>query len=53
MTISKRQLNKWRKEALKTAQDCPKGSKRKEQAECILKLTQELIDQHLLKENSK
>ncbi len=56
--ISKRKLMQYRKEALKTQQDCPIGSKRKIQAEVILTLTQELIDQCLItetknKENKK
>jgi hypothetical protein len=50
MTISKRKLMQYRKEALKTYQDCPQGSKRKAQAGVILILTQELIDQHLITE---
>ena len=57
MTISKRVLTKWRKEALVKVQEL-KGWEStieytqvvREQSERILLLTQELIDQELLKE---
>ena len=69
MTISKRVLTKWRKEALKTFNSRPLSngidldkkplteilnhSKDVEIANRILQLTQELLDQHLLKEVDK
>ena len=56
MPISKRTLMKWRKEALKFKQDI-KGLEQEriheplsEVLDCILLLTQELLDQALLKE---
>ena len=54
MTISKRQLNKWRKESLQQIQKMKKGEIKSTEIiyhERILKLTQTLIDQHLIKEN--
>jgi hypothetical protein len=53
MPISKRKLNKYRKDALKTRINCLPDSKRKIQAEIILELTRELLDQELLKEAKK
>jgi len=50
MTISKRKLIQYRKEALKTQQECLPNSKHTAQAKVILILTQELIDQHLITE---
>ena len=62
MTISKRVLTKWRKEALNivakrpiqgTIGDTLDNAKKIICADRILLLTQELLDQHLLKEANK
>ena len=60
MTISKRKLNNWRKEALIEVDNLKGGvlikfntEIRRGQAEKILKLTQELIDQQLIKEHKE
>ena len=62
MAISKRTLTKWRKEALVIINSRPKEgtidatithSKRVAQADRILLMTQELLDQELLKEANK
>ena len=61
MTISKRVLTKWRKEALIVVDTIPKSENKdmigpgmaREWADRILLLTQELLDQHLLKEVDK
>jgi hypothetical protein len=58
MTISQRLLNKWRKESLVQLKEIEEGSGRiidkigftKDLNLRILQLTQELIDQHLIKE---
>jgi hypothetical protein len=58
MTISQRLLNKWRKESLLQLKEIESGSTRlidkigftKDLNLRILQLTQELIDQHLIKE---
>jgi len=55
--ISKRLLENWRKESLKQLQEILDGSTKiidkigftKELNERVLKLTQELLDQHLMK----
>ena len=58
MTISERTLRKWRFDALnqlhlisgfETDRDFEHAKKRKETSERILRLTQELLDQHLLR----
>lgn len=46
--IGERTLKKWRKEALTTIANCPPDSKRATQAERILRMTQILMDMHLL-----
>jgi hypothetical protein len=58
MTISQRLLNKWRKESLLQLKEIESGSTRlidkigftKDLNLRILQLTQELIDQHLIRE---
>jgi hypothetical protein len=58
MTISQRLLNKWRKESLLQLEEIESGSTKiidkigstKDLNLRILRLTQELIDQHLIKE---
>lgn len=59
MTITKRTLEKWRKEALEEVKsleghDRPtEGTiKRREVAQRVLRLTQKLIDQHLMRRKS-
>jgi len=47
--ITERTLKKWRKEALHTERSFVKGSIQWEQATRILRMTQELLDQHLLR----
>jgi len=54
MTITERTLKKWRREALKSREilfpaldESERGSL--EEAERILRMTQELLDQHLLR----
>jgi len=57
MTITERTLRNWRKQALEDINyfhtqvngDLEKTSHRKEMAERVLRLTQELLDQYLLK----
>jgi len=62
MTLSKRKLTKWRKGALKVVNSKPVEGTidatithlgRIALADCILLLTQELLDLHLLKEIDK
>jgi len=54
MSISERLLRKWRKEALKVLADKSEPGRvdnlvLKRQAEQLLQMTQELLDQHLLR----
>ena len=50
MPISKRRLTKWRKEALKVIHQDYDNISTYERSQRILLLTQELLDQQLLKE---
>ena len=60
MNISKRRLTKWRKEALKEYKNLEgwdsvveMTESRRSQADHIIQMTQELLDQHLLNETNK
>ena len=49
MTISKRTLEKWRKGALRSKEVSNRNGVSNPEADIIIKLTQELLDQHLMK----
>lgn len=51
--ITERTLKKWRKAALSSAKVAREYNKKDEYSEIIIRLTQELLDQHLLKEVKK
>ena len=47
--ITERTLKRWRKEALNNLRDPEQLTTTKELSERILKMTQELLDQHLIR----